>query len=239
MALAEDRWLIWNASAPGSITGEHASFYAADHVSLSAGYLTLLLTQENGTVDDNPDGVVSRGALISSPLTYRYGTYEWRMRLTSTATSPTNEGTCQAQTLSGSVAAGFVYVNNSETEIDIEYAGHRPDLLFLANWRNTNPSSDPQPDQSTFTAVLDSAALPQGQSWCSDFRTYKFVWEPARITFYIDDQRQAEHTTTVPETPAYFMISIRGTNQSEWGGTATIGTPRYLHVDWVRYTPPS
>jgi len=224
--------------APGSVTGEHASFYRADHANVSNGFLSLVLTQENGTVDDNPNGVISDGALIASRLTYGYGTYEWRMRLTSTATSPTGAGSCAADVLSGSVSAGFNFVNNSETEIDIEYSGHRPDLLYFANWNNLNPSIDPQPGQSTSTALLARAVLGRGRSWCDDFRTYKFVWEPTRITFFINDQWQAEHTTNLPHAAAYFMIVIRGTNATDWGGMATIGTPRYLYVDWVRYTPP-
>ena len=237
-ALDEQRWRILNESGPGSVTGEHASFYRADHVVVSDGFLSLGLTQENGAVDDNPNGVISDGALIASRLTYGYGTYEWRMRLTSTATSPAGEGSCAADVLSGSVSAGFTFVNNSETEIDIEYSGYRPDLLYFANWNNLNPLIDPQPGQSTFTALLARAVLGRRQSWCDDFRTYKFVWEPTRITFFINDQWQAEHTTNLPRAAAYFMIVIRGTNQLDWGGTATIGTPRYLYVDWVRYTPP-
>ncbi len=237
-ALDKNRWRIFDESAPASITGEHASFYRADHANVSDGFLSLVLTQESGAVDDNPNGVISDGALIASRLTYGYGTYEWRMRLTSTATSPTGIGSCAADALSGSVSAGFNFVNNSETEIDIEYSGHRPDLLYLANWNNLNPSTDPQPDQSTFTALLARAVLGRRQSWCDDFRTYKFVWEPTRITFFINDQWQAEHTTNLPRPAAYFMIVIRGANVAGWGGTATLGTPRYLYVDWVRYAPP-
>ncbi len=236
--IGETRWRVLNEAAPGSVTGEHASYYRSSHAAVSNGYLSLVLTQDYGTVDDNPNGIISDGALLASRLTYGYGTYEWRMRLTSTATTPTGTGSCSAAVLSGSVSAGFNFVNNSETEIDIEYSGHRPDLLYLANWNNLNPSVDPQPGQSTFTALTARAVLGRRHNWCDDFRTYKFVWEPARITFFINDQWQAEHTTNVPNSAAHFMIVIRGTNDASWGGTATIGTPRYLYVDWVRYTPP-
>ena len=237
-AIDESRWQIVNEAAPGSVTGEHASFYRADHASVSSGYLSLVLTQENETVDNNPNGVISNGALLASQLTYGYGTYEWRMRLTSNATSPTGTGSCSADVVSGSVSAGFNFVNNSETEIDIEYAGNTPDLLYFANWNNTNPLMDPQPSQVTSTSLTARSVLGRGHSWCDDFRTYKFVWQPTQITFFVDDQLRAQHTTTLPHTAAYIMIVIRGTNDTTWGGTATIGTPRYLYVDWVRYTPP-
>jgi beta-glucanase (GH16 family) len=85
---------------------------------------------------------------------------------------------------------------------------------------------------------VNTAVLGRRHAWCDDFRIYKFVWEPTRITFFINDQYQAEHTTNLPRAAAYVMIVIRGTNDTTWGGTATIGTPRYLYVDWVRYTPP-
>jgi endo-1,3-1,4-beta-glycanase ExoK len=234
----ESRWQIANEVAPQSVPGEHASFYRADHATVSGGYLSLVLTQENGTVGDNPNAIISNGALLASQLKYGYGTYEWRMRLTSDATSPTGTGSCSADVVSGSVSAGFNFVNNSETEIDIEYSGHSPDLLYFANWNNTNPLMDPQPSQVTSTSLTARSVLGGGHSWCDDFRTYKFVWEPTRITFFVNDQLRAAHTTTLPYTAAYFMIVIRGTNDTSWGGTATIGTPRYLYVDWVRFTPP-
>jgi endo-1,3-1,4-beta-glycanase ExoK len=206
-------------------------------VSLSGSILTLRLTQEQGTVDSNPQGYVSRGALVFTQKKYGYGTYEWRMRMTSTAADPGSVGA----PVSGSVSAGFVYVNNSETEIDFEYGGHvlapnDPDdvwadnLLYLVNWHNTDPSTGPFGSQMTFSTV-EVIALN------SMFHTFTFVWEPGQITFSVNGQVKAVHTTDVPEAPAHFMINHWGTNNPNWGGEATIGVERYFYVDWVKYTP--
>lgn len=208
-----------DGTAPGAITDNHIGYFQPDHLSLSNGYLVLLLTQESGLVDSNSNGVISRGAGIYTKRTYGYGTYEWRMRMSSTAGSPSGLG----DPVSGSVSAGFTYVNNSETEIDFEFSGHAPNTLFMTNWTTINNST--------------SVSVPLfGIS--NDFHTYKFLWEAGSISYYVDDVLQAKVTTNVPSAPAYFMISHWGANNPYFGGSATIGIPRYFFVDWVKYTAP-
>jgi endo-1,3-1,4-beta-glycanase ExoK len=236
-SLDEARWIILDEQSPRYIPDKHIGYYEAGHVRLEDGYLSMLLTQERGIVDSNENGVISRGALIFTNETYGYGTYEWRMRTSSTAASPNESGACGPRDISGSVSAGFIYVNNSETEIDFEVAGHRPDLLYMVNWNNTDPATDPESSESMASTIVDSAILPLDESWCSNFRTYRFVWEEGLISFYVDDVWQAEHTVNVPTAPAHLMISHWGTSKRDWGGKATIGTARYFYVDWVRYTP--
>ncbi|MBI1940740.1 MAG: glycoside hydrolase family 16 protein, partial [Acidobacteria bacterium] len=237
-SLDEGRWTVWDEQSPRYIPDDHIGYYQADHVSVENGYVKMLLTQERGVVDSNENGVISRGALISTKEKYSYGTYEWRMRMSSTAAAPNDQGACDLRDISGTVSAGFIYVNNSETEIDFEVAAHRPDLLYMVNWYNTDPATEPTSSESMASTLVDSAILPSGETWCSDFRTYKFVWEEGLISFYIDGVWQAEHRVNVPIAPAYLMISHWGTNKRDWGGKATIGTPRYFYADWVRYTPP-
>ncbi len=219
-------WVIPSGQAPGYIPGQHIGYYQPDHVSVGGGFLSMLLTQEIGSVDTNPAGVVSRGALIYTQMKCGYGTYEWTMRMSSTAGSPAEPG----YPASGSVSAGFIYVNNSQTEIDFEFSGQNSDTVYAVNWLNPTPSSDPTPADETFTAVspFDST---------SAFHTYRFVWEPGMISFFIDGILQAQHTTNVPTAPAYFMINHWGSDSPNWGGPATLGTARYFYVDRVSYTP--
>jgi len=219
------RWVIAAGRAPGYIPNYHVGYYQENHVSVGGGYLTMLLTQENGPVD-NGYGVISRGALIYTKNTYGYGTYEWRMRMSSTATSPLGEG---YPTL-GSVSAGFIYVNNSQTEIDFEFSGTDLDTLYMANWLNPDPSRAPTEDDEKYSFVqpFDSTSV---------FRTYKFVWQKRKISYYVDSVLKAVHTPNVPTAPAYFMINHWGTDSPNWGGAATVGTPRYFYVDRVSYTP--
>ncbi|MGH7461446.1 MAG: glycoside hydrolase family 16 protein [Longimicrobiales bacterium] len=224
--LTNSRWAVVNGFNPGNIAGNHRSYAQPDRVSVSGGNLVILLTQENGPVDGNPNGVISRGGAIYTKRTSGYGTYEWRMRMSSTAASPTAAG----NSVSGSVSAGFIYVNNSQTEIDMEFSGHAPDTLFMTNWLNPNPAADPSPSNATSSMVTVSGIS-------SAFKTYRFVWAPGSIAFYVNDAPQTAHTSNVPTAPAYFMINHWGANNQWFGGLATIGTPRYFYVDWAKYTP--
>lgn len=224
--LSSKKWTVSDWFAPGYRPGEHQGYYESDNVFVQDGYLVMRLWQEAGSVDGNPDGVLSHGAHIATKQKYGYGTYEWRMRMSSTATSPAGAG----DPVSGSVSAGFTYVNNSQTEIDFEFGGHLADTLYMANWYNTNPATGPFDDQMTFsTAPLSDIS--------DAFHTYKFVWEPGQISYYVDDALQAVHTTDVPSASSTFMINHWGTDNPFWGGVATLGVDRYFYVDWVRFTP--
>ena len=219
-------WVIANGGAPGYIPNVHKGYYQPNDVSVANGIVTMRLTQEYGTVDTNPAGVISRGALLYSKKTYGYGTYQWRMRMSSTAASPVAAGT----PVRGSVSAGFNYVNNSQTEIDFEFSALSPSSLFLVNWLNPTPSADPTDLNETFTELPFIST--------STFHTYRFDWQPGLITYYIDGVPQdLPHFSNVPTAPAYFMINHWGTNSAYWGGAATVGTTRYAYIDWVSYTP--
>ena len=224
--LSGKKWTISEWFAPGYRPGQHQGYYEAENAVVQDGCLVMRLWQETGDVDGNPDGVISHGAHIASKQKYGYGTYEWRMRMASTATSPMGAG----EPVSGGVSAGFTYVNNSEAEIDFEFAGHAADTLYMASWHNTSPATGPFDDQLTESVAPLSDV--------SDaFHTYKFVWEPGRVSYYVDDVLQAVHTTDVPSAPSYFMINHWGTNSPFWGGLATLDVERYFYVDWVRFTP--
>jgi hypothetical protein len=64
------------------------------------------------------------------------------------------------------------------------------------------------------------------------------VWSAGEATYYINNQQVAHHTDHVPSVAASVMINHWGTDSEEFGGLATVGTARYLLVDWVSYTPP-
>jgi beta-glucanase (GH16 family) len=223
-------WLVSNGQAPGYVAGYHIGYYDSSHVSFvsqnGSSYLRLLLTQETGTVDSNSSGVISRGALVYTKGKYGYGTYQWRMRMSSTATTPNGIG----NDTSGSVSAGFVYVNNSQTEIDFEFSGLHPDTLYMVNWLNPDPQRDPTGANETFDILYPFTVS-------TAFHDYKFVWQPGQIEFFVDGVLKATHTENVPSAPAYFMINHWGTDSGNWGGSATVGTSRYFYVDWVSYTP--
>jgi hypothetical protein len=70
----DPRWTLAGWGAPGYISGNHIGSYDANNVSLQSGYLVLRLTQTSGQVDNNPDGVLSSGALVATTDTFGYGT---------------------------------------------------------------------------------------------------------------------------------------------------------------------
>ena len=218
-------WVVDAGQAPGYKVRDHIGYYRPDHVTVRGGYLSMLLTQELGSVDGTT-GVISKGALISSRMPCGYGTYEWRMRMSYTASSPDNPG----HPVSGSVSAGFIYVDNAKTEIDFEFSAKDQDTVHLTDWLNPTPSRDPTEANETSTAVspFDSTGA---------FHTYTFVWQPGITSFFIDGTLQATHTTNVSSAPAYFMINHWGTDSVYFGGPATPGIDRYSYVDRVSYTP--
>lgn len=222
-SLDTNRWVIMTGQAPGYIANNHIGFFYPDHVWLSDGHLVLRLDQQYGQVGTNLAGVISVGGGISSKQTYGYGTFEWTMQMSSTATSPSPPAISNSGLpVSGSVSAGFIYVNNSQTEIDFEFCGDDPNTLFATNWKTVNNS----------TSYLVPAFALSGET-----HTFKFVWSRKSISYYLDGVLKAVSTTNVPSAPAYFMISHWGSNNPWFGGLATVDVTRYFYIDHVSYTP--
>lgn len=190
-----NRWVVANGRAPGYIAGSHIGYYQPDRVTVSGGFLRIRLTQEYGTVD-GVGGVISRGGLVYTKQKCGYGTYEWNVRMSTTSASPTDP---TGGPVTGSVSAGFNYVNNSETEIDFEFSAKNPDTLWMVNWYNTNPAQDPTGQHETYSYLqpFDSTSY---------FHQYKYVWEPGKITFYVDGVQKAVHTTDVPSAAGKSVV---------------------------------
>ncbi len=224
--LDTSRWVVATGTAPGSIPDLHIGYYDPANVSLAGGMLRIALTQVNGQVGTNLDGVISYGGMIYSKAVCGYGTYEWTMKMSSEAIC----ATCSGLVDSGSVSAGFLYVNNSQTEIDFEFSALTPDTLWLVNWLNPNPKQDPTAANETYTGVAPFDST-------TGFHTYQFVWSPGKISYYIDGVWITNHTTNVPSAPAYFMINHWGTDSTNWGGMATVGPARYVYVSHASYKP--
>ncbi|MGH9492106.1 MAG: glycoside hydrolase family 16 protein [Terriglobales bacterium] len=220
------RWMVANGRAPGYVPKQHIGYYEPDNVQLDGGMLTLTLTQARGAVDSNPSGVISHGALIHTKNPCGYGTYEWTMKMSSASTSPMDAGPA----VSGSVSAGFLYINNSETEIDFEFSGDEPSTLWLVNWLNPAPLDPPTKSIKTYTAWTPFNPI-------DGFHHYKLVWSPGKISYYVDGVRIARHTTHVPSAPAHFMINHWGKNGATQGGAGTLGVVRYFYISKASYKP--
>jgi beta-glucanase (GH16 family) len=147
-----------------------------------------------------------------------------------------NNPNCGRQSSLRHISAGFVYVNNSQTEIDFEQARAKDSSgtlqwwLYLTNFLNLKATSN---------AILATAlwSPPPPPTWV-DFKLYKFTWTRDYIDFFVNDQFLTRHSTNVPKASANVIINHWGTNNPNgFGGPADLGE-RFLYVDWVRYAPP-
>jgi beta-glucanase (GH16 family) len=176
---------------------------------------------------DSAGGLHSSGGLVYTAGKYGYGTYEWCARMSSTATTPGGSGV----PVPGGVSANFTYVNDSETEIDFEFAhasdssGRFGPWLYMVNWRNLTP---------THTALWN---LDPPGPYHTGFMTYRFVWTRNYIDYYVNGNLLRTHVQNIPRSSAHIMANHWGTNSSSFGGPASVGD-RYFYLDWFRYTPP-
>lgn len=211
-------WLVSNYETNDYAGGGSNVTFSPSNVSLSQGCLCLTL--------DQPTTETSIGGELQSVKTFGYGTYEWVVRMSSTSSTPQGSGAA----VSGSDSALFTYIDNSETEIDIEFTGNLPDVISLTNWINPNPADAPTENQTSSPSI---SGLDTG------WHSYMMIWSATQIEWFIDGKSVAIHTKDIPTTPAYMMINFWGTNSSNWGGVATPNVIRYMYVSWASYTPAS
>ncbi|HET7712017.1 MAG TPA: hypothetical protein VFL80_08825, partial [Thermoanaerobaculia bacterium] len=114
-----NRWVVakWRAPGDSHLNGSH---FLASNAWIENGCLVLKLLQT-----EDPGGmgrVRSYGAEVATRERYGFGTYEWRARVGSTASTPLARG----EQVSGGVTGLFNYeapAGALRTEIDIEVEG--------------------------------------------------------------------------------------------------------------------
>ena len=203
-------WIVSNYTA-GNYGGAGSTVtFTSANIDMSQGCLRMELVV--------PSATTSSGAEIQSKQTFGYGTYQSVMRMASTSGIAGGAG----GTVSGSDSGIFSYIDQSETEIDTEFCANTPGLINYTNWDTLSKN------QWSGPTIADLATT---------FHTYKYVWSPGQIQWYIDGQLLATHTNNVPSVPAYIMFNFWGTNKTSWGGLATVGVNRFFYVKSVSYTP--
>jgi beta-glucanase (GH16 family) len=217
-----EAWRIASWQSPDTKIGLNRGTYVPENVDFVDGMLRLKVEQTQG-----PDGVISKGAAVWTREKFGYGTYEFVMRMASE--SPTPDGPGKAQ--SGTISSAFLYFQNSETEMDIEFLGDK-NCVWATNWHNLDLNTPPRysPEVRTTDQVRNSSLADQ-------FHHYKLVWQPESVKWYIDGVLVASHHTNVPVAPAYIILQIRGTNSNEWGGKATLNVVRYAYIKSVKFYP--
>jgi hypothetical protein len=208
-SLDTSKWIPSNWGAPGGGT------FVPSYLDFSSGMLRIKVTQTS-----SGGGVASVGGELQSKTAFGFGTYEWVMRASSTSSTPTGSGVA----VSGQISSGFIFVNNSQTEIDSpEIEGQNPGTLWWTSWTSVNTKQ--------YTETQASFAPEQG------FHSYKCVWTSTSIKFYVDGVLVSTHTGVVPQTPAFAMINHWGTNSTGWGGLATTNITRYMFVRSFSFIP--
>ena len=209
-SLDTSKWIPSNWGAPGGGT------FVPSYLDFSTGMLRIKVTQTY----NSSGGIASVGGELQSKNTLGFGTYEWVMRASSTSSTPNGSG----YTVSGQISSGFIYVNNSQTEIDSpEIEGQNPGTLWWTSWISVNTKQ--------YTSTQAPFAPENG------FHSYKCVWTSTSIKFYVDGVLVSTHTGVVPQTPAYAMINHWGTNSTGWGGLATPNITRYMFVRSFSFVP--
>jgi beta-glucanase (GH16 family) len=208
-----DNWVVSTWTAPQGGSNNHAGKFSAEYATISADGLCLKLTQSlSGST------ITSIGSEIASKQRFGYGTYEFVVKASvSAAGSP----------VSGSITGCFNYLTSSATEIDIEIeGGTRSHITQTTSW-----SGESNPNEH-FDVLPGGGTLPH-----ESFHTYKFVWSPGKIVFWRDGAVIATHTKVVPSAAAPMMFNHWGTNNPNWGGTATPGVDRFMYVKSFSFTP--
>jgi Glycosyl hydrolases family 16/IPT/TIG domain len=209
-SLDTSKWVPSNWNAPGGGT------FVPSNLDFSTGMLRIKVTQTY----NSSGGIASVGGELQSKQTFGFGTYEWIFRASSTSSTPTGSGVA----VSGQISSGFVFVNNSQTEIDSpEIEGQNPGTIWWTTWTSVNTK------QST------SSQAPFAPE--AGFHSYKCLWTPTSINFYVDGVLVSTHTGVVPQTPALAMINHWGTNSTGWGGLATPNVTRYMFVRSFSFIP--
>lgn len=147
---------------------------------------------------------------------FLYGTFEARIR---------------TDRASGANAALFTYIGpvhgQTHQEIDVEILTRDTSRFQVGTYIDGVPQEG--------GAVI---ALPARAD--ADFLTYSFIWEPARIRWFVEGELVHEMTgETVPQVAQKIYLSHWNTETlTDWMGVwSDPGRPLEMHVDWLAYTP--
>lgn len=209
--LDTSKWIPSNWNAPGAIAGVHKGVFSPNALDFSEGMLRIKVTQTK----DAAGVVQSIGGELQSKQKFGFGSFEWIMRASATASGAA---------VSGQISSGFIFQqDNGYTEIDCpEIQGQAPDTLSWSSYV----------DDHTERNVMTGFTRPE-----AGFHSYRTEWRSNRVDFYVDDELQTWLSGgALPQNPAFAMINHWGTNSTGWGGMATVGVDRFMYVKRFSFT---
>ena len=153
---------------------------------------------------------------IQTRKRFGYGTYEVRMK--------TADG-------SGLNSAFFTYIGPADKkphdEIDFEVLGKNPAKVQLNQYVSGKGGNE---------ALAD---VPGGAN--RGFNDYAFVWEKARLRYYVNGRLVHEVTdaTKLPVNAQKIFVSLWGTDTlSNWMGAFSYTAPTSMQIDRIAFTAP-
>jgi endo-1,3-1,4-beta-glycanase ExoK len=196
----------------GWSNGDHQSCeWRKDAITVVDNRLKLTLSDNSGSV--RPIGCPE----IHTNKRTGYGTYSVRMK--------TAAG-------SGLNTAFFTYVGpavheGDHSEIDFEFLGKNSKTVQL----NYFDKGVPQ----------DGKIIELGFDASADFHDYKFVWEPTKITWYVDGKfvHQTKAGAKIPDNPGRIYLSLWSGSKTvnDWLGEFNYTKPVSAEFEWVKYEP--
>lgn len=123
-------------------------------------------------------------------------------------------------------AAGFwptiwMYgANASSWELDIAEAwGNDPGVIAQTTHTSYSQYAGQQQVQTT------------GTTWSSEYHDYEMLWQPGKVTFYIDNVETASFTGNISAEPMYLMINFDVGGPNDFSGPANASTPSPAQFD--------
>jgi beta-glucanase (GH16 family) len=207
-------WLVCTRTTPNYVRAGSTVTFSAANINMAQSCLRLEL-------DQLPDAL-STGAEIQNKNAFGYGTYEYVMRAGSTSPTLGGAGT----PVRGQVSACFTLSDPSSTteidDVEIEGLAARSNTVHFNVWKSEVKTP---PSPASYTLFNPEAAT----------HSYKFVWTPLSITFFVDGVQVSTTSANIPTVAAKPTINFYGTNSAGWGGLETPGTT-YMYVTKFTYS---
>ena len=105
----------------------------------------------------------------------------------------------------GSTCVGFFTFFNDTQEIDIEYIGQRPDMLYFST-------------KSSNVADIAHLNYRYGAGLEGQFHDYRFDWLPGQVDFFVNDALKFTTKDSVPVEPARWMLMNWANGNNYWSG---------------------
>lgn len=145
-----------------------------------------------------PGATTIQSAQVSSRRRdYFYGTYRSLIKL------PAQD--------QGSSCVGFFSYFNDTQEIDIEYIGIKPDMLYLST-KDTNRWSGGLNGISSYNDKY-------GNNLVDVYHDFRFDWLPNKVDFFVNNQPRWSSTSHVPSVPSRWMLMNWADGDKNWSGT--------------------